>query len=132
MTVKKIHVMTLPPDLDLALLGGLLGGVEATLFRLGAHQGWVDPDQRPALAIMAEMPDSSCAAAWPGSDGRQPMLKIVGLFEVFRDGGEYHWILRDWDGEVLARNGGYITRAGAVQDIERLRVAAVTANVVET
>ncbi|GAB7007929.1 hypothetical protein JCM18899A_54080 [Nocardioides sp. AN3] len=60
------------------------------------------------------------------------MLKIVGLFEVFRDGGEYHWILRDWDGEVLARNGGYITRAGAVQDIERLRVAAVTANVVET
>ncbi len=37
------------------------------------------------------------------------MLKIVGLFEVFRDGGEYHWILRDWDGEVLARNGGYIT-----------------------
>jgi hypothetical protein len=57
MTVKKIHVMTLPPDLDLALLGGLLGGVEATLFRLGAHQGWVDPDQRPALAIMAEMPD---------------------------------------------------------------------------
>ncbi len=59
------------------------------------------------------------------------MLKIVGLFEVFQDGGEHHWLLRDWDGEVLARNGGYITRAAALQDIERLRVAAVTANVIE-
>ncbi len=55
--VKTIHVMTMPPDLDLALLGGLLGGIESTLLRLGAHRVWVDRNECPALAIMAEMPD---------------------------------------------------------------------------
>jgi uncharacterized protein YegP (UPF0339 family) len=59
------------------------------------------------------------------------VLKIAGLFEVFEQDGEHHWLLRDWDGEVMARNGGYITRASALQDIERLRVTALTANVVE-
>ena len=59
------------------------------------------------------------------------MLKIQGLFEVFRADGEHHWVLRGWDGEVIARNGGYLTRAGALEDIERLRVTALTANVVE-
>lgn len=59
------------------------------------------------------------------------MLKIAGLFEVYEDGGRHHWVLRDWDGQVLARNGGYITRTGALEDIERLRVTALTANIVE-
>ena len=59
------------------------------------------------------------------------MLKIAGLFEVYQEAGEHHWVLRDWDGYVMARNGGYITRAGALEDIERLRVTALTANVVE-
>lgn len=59
------------------------------------------------------------------------MLKIVGLFEVFAHRGEHYWLLRDWDGVVLARNGGYLTRAAALEDIERLRVTAITANVVE-
>lgn len=59
------------------------------------------------------------------------MLKIVAVYEVFEDSGGHGWVLRDWDGTVMARNGGYLTRAAAVQEIERLRVAAVTANVVE-
>lgn len=59
------------------------------------------------------------------------MLKIAGLFEVYEEQGEHHWVLRDWDGQVMARNGGYITRIGAIQDIERLRVTALTANIVE-
>lgn len=59
------------------------------------------------------------------------MLKIAGLFEVYERDGEHHWVLRDWAGEVMARNGGYVSRAGALQDIERLRVTALTANVVE-
>ena len=59
------------------------------------------------------------------------MLKIAGLFEVFEQDGEHHWLLRDWDGQVMARNGGYITRASALQEIERIRVTALTANVVE-
>lgn len=59
------------------------------------------------------------------------MLKIAGLFEVYEERGEHHWVLRDWDGQIMARNGGYITRAGAIEDIERLRVTALTANVVE-
>ncbi|WP_395656512.1 YegP family protein [Nocardioides sp.] len=59
------------------------------------------------------------------------MLKIVAVFEVDGKLGEHRWQLRDWDGEVLAEKGGYLTRAAALQDIERVRVAAVTANVVE-
>jgi uncharacterized protein YegP (UPF0339 family) len=59
------------------------------------------------------------------------MLKIAGLFEVYQEDGAHHWVLRDWDGYVMARNGGYITRAAVIQDIERLRVTALTANVVE-
>ena len=59
------------------------------------------------------------------------MLKIVAVYEVFEQSGTHGWVLRDWDGEVLAQNGGYLTRAAATQDIERLRVAAVTASVVE-
>ncbi|WP_395656520.1 YegP family protein [Nocardioides sp.] len=59
------------------------------------------------------------------------MLKIAGLFEVFEQHGEHHWVLRDWDGQIMARNGGYITRTAALQEIERLRVTALTANVVE-
>ena len=60
------------------------------------------------------------------------MLKIAAVFEVYDDAGLHHWILRDWDGGILARNGGYATRACALRDIERLRVTALTANVVET
>lgn len=59
------------------------------------------------------------------------MLKIAGLFEVYSAQGEHHWVLRDWDGQIMARNGGYLTRAAAIQDIERLRVTALTANIVE-
>lgn len=59
------------------------------------------------------------------------VLKIAGLFEVYEQDGEHHWVLRDWDGEVMARNGGYVSRTGALMDIERLRVTALTANVVE-
>lgn len=59
------------------------------------------------------------------------MLKIVGLFEVYADTCGHHWVLRDWDGEVIARNGGYITRTAALEDIEQLRVTALTANIVE-
>ncbi|MBB6627517.1 YegP family protein [Nocardioides sp. KIGAM211] len=56
---------------------------------------------------------------------------LVAVFEVSRFAGTHRWILRNWDGEILAQNGGYLTRGAAVQDIERLRVATVTANVVE-
>ncbi len=59
------------------------------------------------------------------------MLKIAGLFEVFEQDGEHHWVLRDWDGQIVARNGGYVSRIGALQDVERLGVTALTANVVE-
>jgi uncharacterized protein YegP (UPF0339 family) len=60
------------------------------------------------------------------------MLHLVAVFELSVHAGRHGWVLRDWDGEVLARNSGYLTRAAAAQDIERLRVASVTANVVET
>ena len=56
---------------------------------------------------------------------------MAGLFEVYQDDDGHHWVLRDWDGQIMARNGGYITRASALQDVERLRVTALTANVVE-
>lgn len=59
------------------------------------------------------------------------MLKIAGLFEVYADQGEHHWVLRDWDGQIMARNAGYLTRTAAIQDIERLCVTALTANIVE-
>ncbi|MFT3873586.1 MAG: YegP family protein [Nocardioides sp.] len=59
------------------------------------------------------------------------MLKIAGLFEVYALDGEHYWLLRDWDGQIMARNGGYPSRGGALMDIERLRVTALTANVVE-
>ena len=58
-------------------------------------------------------------------------MKMAGLFEVYHDDGVHHWVLRDWDGQITARNGGYLSRTGALQDIERLRVIALTANVVE-
>ena len=60
------------------------------------------------------------------------MAGIVAVFELSHTAGSHRWILRNWDGEILAQNDGYLTRAAAVQDIERLRVASVTANVVET
>ncbi len=60
------------------------------------------------------------------------MLKIVAVFEVDGQVGDHRWQLLNWDGEVLAEKGGYLTRAAALQDIERIRVAAVTANVVES
>ena len=53
------------------------------------------------------------------------------MFEVYERDGEHHWVLRDWDGQVMAQNGGYASRVGVLQDIERLRVTALTANVVE-
>ena len=59
------------------------------------------------------------------------MLKIAGVFEVYELDGEHYWLLRDWDGQVIARNGGYASWAGVHTDIERLRVVALTANVVE-
>ena len=59
------------------------------------------------------------------------MTDIVAVFELSQDNGRHRWVLRTWDGEVLAQNGGYLTRAAAVEDIERLRDASVTANVVE-
>lgn len=60
------------------------------------------------------------------------MLHTVAVFELFERAGQHSWVLRDWDGVVLAQNSGYLTRAAAAQDIERLRVASVTANVIET
>lgn len=60
------------------------------------------------------------------------MLKIAGLFEVYQEQGEFAWVLRDWDGQIMAHNSGYSTRNAAVEDIERLRVTALTANVVES
>ena len=59
------------------------------------------------------------------------MSGVVAVFEVSRSGASHRWVLRNWDGEVLAQNGRYLTRSAAVEDIERLRVASITANVVE-
>jgi hypothetical protein len=59
------------------------------------------------------------------------MLSLAGLFEVHHDGRSHHWVLRDWDGLIMARNGGYVTRTAVMYEIERLRVTALTANVVE-
>lgn len=59
------------------------------------------------------------------------MLKIAGLFEVYQQDDEHHWVLRDWDGQIIAHNGGYLSRAGALRDIERLRVTSLTAQIVE-
>jgi uncharacterized protein YegP (UPF0339 family) len=59
------------------------------------------------------------------------MSGVVAVFEVSRAAGSHRWVLRNWDGEVLAQKDGYLTRSAAVQDIERLRVASITANVVE-
>ena len=40
------------------------------------------------------------------------MLKIAGVFEVYAERGEHHWVLRDWDDHIMARNGGYIRVRG--------------------
>lgn len=50
---------------------------------------------------------------------------------MYEERGEHHWVLRDRDGQVMARNGGYATRGGAIDDIELLRVTALIANIVE-
>ena len=59
------------------------------------------------------------------------MLQMVAVFELSYQAGHHRWVLRDWDGAILAQNGGYLTRAAAVQDIERLQSATLGANVVE-
>ena len=60
------------------------------------------------------------------------MLKIVAVFEVDGRLGDHRWRLVNWDGEVLAEKSGFYTRTAAVEDIERVRVAAVTANIAES
>lgn len=55
-TVKTIHVVTVPPELDLPVLDRVLGGVESVLLDMGAQRVWVDAGG-PALAVMAEVPD---------------------------------------------------------------------------
>ncbi|WP_395693549.1 YegP family protein [Nocardioides sp.] len=59
------------------------------------------------------------------------MFRTVAVFEVNGRVGDHRWQLVNWDGEVLAEKGGYLTRAAALEDVERIRVAAVTANLVE-
>ena len=130
--MKTIHVVTVPPQLDITVLDKLLGGIETTLTELGAGNVWIDLDS-PALAVMAALPDDLAGDGTPTrrrADGEH-MLKTGGLFEVYQDGGEHHWVLRDCDGQIMARNGGYVTRTSALHDIERLRVTAPTANIVE-
>ena len=51
-------------------------------------------------------------------------MKIAGLFVVYRDDAGHHRVRRDWDVEIIDRDGRYITRESALQDIERQRVPA--------
>jgi hypothetical protein len=69
--VTTVHVLTLPLNLPMTVLDRVLLGVETALAELGATAVWIDPD-RPALAVMAELPTTSGthpALADPGASG---------------------------------------------------------------
>lgn len=60
--MKPIHVVTVPPQLDLVVLDKVLGAVESTLMELGADHVWVEAEG-PALAVMAELPNDPAREA---------------------------------------------------------------------
>lgn len=49
-------MLTVPPDLHLKVLDGVLSAVEVALLQLGASKIWIAPDL-PALTVMADLPD---------------------------------------------------------------------------
>jgi hypothetical protein len=50
------HILTLNPNLPLALVDRILTAAEAALTDGGVSRMWVDPDTRE-IAVMAELPD---------------------------------------------------------------------------
>jgi hypothetical protein len=55
--VQIVHILTVEPTLPVAVLDDVLTAVDKALLEIGATRVWIDPD-RPALAIMAELPDA--------------------------------------------------------------------------
>ena len=65
--LRTVHVMTLPPGLQIGVLDGVLSAVEVALIDLGASNVWVAPD-RPALTVMADLPDGVLTALRCGAE----------------------------------------------------------------
>ena len=55
-SVQIVHVLTVVPTLPVVMLDDMLTSLEKALVEMGATRIWIDPE-RPALAIMAELPD---------------------------------------------------------------------------
>ncbi len=69
--MPTFHVLTVSPSLPVEMFDQVLTELERALRELGASRVWVDPD-RPAIAVMAEMPSSRTPrsmsmSAQPGS-----------------------------------------------------------------
>lgn len=69
----------------------------------------------------------------PQGDNRERKLAVMaGKFVITKDkAGEYRFVLKAGNGEVIAASEGYVAKASAVNGIESVRKNAADATVVD-